>query len=85
MQDYHKTVRDFLFSNLVFDNSTALENDTSFLESGVIDSTGFLELIMFLETTYGIKVASEEMVPANLDSINRVAQFLTRKRGNPAS
>ncbi len=85
MQDYQKTVRDFLFSNLVFDNSTALENDTSFLESGVIDSTGFLELIMFLESTYGIKVASEEMVPANLDSINRVAQFLTRKRGTAAT
>jgi acyl carrier protein len=85
MEDYQKSVRDFLLANLVFDHSTPLEGDTSFLESGVIDSTGFLELIMFLETTYGIKVASEEMIPANLDSINRVAQFVARKRGTTAA
>jgi len=81
MQDYHKGIRDFIFSNLVFDDSAGLENDTSFLESGIIDSTGFLELIMFLESTYAIKVAPEEMIPGNLDSVNRAAQFLKRKLG----
>ena len=85
MRDYHKGVRDFIFSNLVFDDRAVLENDTSFLESGIIDSTGFLELIMFLEGTYGIKVAPEEMVPGNLDSLNRVAQFLKRKLGDAAA
>ena len=85
MRDYHKGIRDFIFSNLVFDDSAALENDTSFLESGIIDSTGFLELIMFLESTYAIKVAPEEMVPGNLDSVNRVAQFLKRKLGEAAA
>jgi acyl carrier protein len=79
MRDYHKGIRDFILTNLVFDDGAALGNDTSFLESGIIDSTGFLELIMFLESTYGIKIASEEMVPGNLDSINRAAQFLKRK------
>jgi acyl carrier protein len=81
MQDYHKGIRDFIFSNLVFDDSAGLENDTSFLESGIIDSTGFLELIMFMESNYAIKVAPEEMIPGNLDSVNRAAQFLKRKLG----
>ena len=81
MRDYHKGIRDFILTNLVFDEGAALGNDTSFLDSGLIDSTGFLELIMFLESTYGIKVAPEEMVPGNLDSINRAAQFLKRKLG----
>jgi len=81
MRDYHKGIRDFILTNLVFDEGAALGNDTSFLDSGLIDSTGFLELIMFLESTYGIKVAPEEMVPGNLDSIDRAAQFLKRKLG----
>jgi acyl carrier protein len=80
-----KGIRNFIFSNLIFDQGAVLENDTSFLESGIIDSTGFLELIMFLESTYGIKVAPEEMVPANLDSVNRVTQFLQRKLAAAAS
>ncbi len=83
MTDYHKEVRDFIVSNMLFDDDSALANDTSFLETGVVDSTGVLELIMFLENTYGIKIAPEEMVPENLDSINRVAQFVTRKQPNP--
>jgi acyl carrier protein len=80
MTDYHKGVRDFIVSNLLFGDGAALENDTSFLDSGAVDSTGVLELIMFLESTYGVKVAPEEMVPENLDSVDRVAQFLQRKR-----
>ena len=85
MRDYHKGIRDFILTNLVFDEGAALGNDTSFLDSGLIDSTGFLELIMFLESTYGIKVAPEEMVPGNLDSVNRAAQFLKRKLGEAAA
>ena len=77
-------IRNFIVSNLIFDQAAVLENDTSFLESGIIDSTGVLELIMFLESTYGIKVAPEEMTPGNLDSINRVTKFLQRKLGTAA-
>ena len=79
MTDYHKGVRNFIVTNLLFGDGASLENDTSFLDSGTVDSTGVLELIMFLESAYGVKVAPEEMVPENLDSINRVAQFLQRK------
>ena len=53
----------------------------SFLEGQVLDSTGFLELIAFLEEQYGIAVADEEMAPENLDSIDAIARYVARKRG----
>ena len=54
-------------------------SETSFLEEGIIDSTGILELVTFLEETYEIQIEDEELVPENLDSINNVVQFLKRK------
>ena len=83
--DYAKQVRDFVVSNFLFGEAGSLQDDTSFLDSGIIDSTGMLEMIMFLENGCGVKVEPEEMVPENLDSINRVVQFLKRKlAGAPA-
>jgi len=83
--DYAKEVRDFVVSNFLFGEAGSLQDDTSFLDSGIIDSTGMLEMIMFLENTCGVKVEPEEMVPENLDTINRVVQFLKRKlAGAPA-
>ena len=84
MTNYHLGVREFIIANLLFGEDAGLDDDTSFLDSGIIDSTGVLELIMFLESTYAVKVAPEEMLPENLDSINRVARFLTRKLSSPA-
>ena len=78
--DYTKQIRDFVVANFLFGDAGALQDDTSFLESGIVDSTGMLELIMFLETTYGLKIEPEEMIPENLDSIRRVVQFLDRKQ-----
>lgn len=77
--DYAKQVRDFVISNFLFGEAGSLKDDASFLDSGIIDSTGMLEMIMFLENTYGVKIEPEEMVPENLDSINRVVQFVKRK------
>jgi len=77
--DYAKEVRDFVISNFLFGEAGSLQDETSFLDSGIIDSTGMLEMIMFLENTFGVKIEPEEMVPENLDSINRVVQFLKRK------
>jgi acyl carrier protein len=57
-----------------------LADDASFLEHHVLDSTGFLELIAFVEETYAIKVADDEMVPENLDSIDSLVRFVARKR-----
>ena len=56
-----------------------LPSDVSFLEKGIIDSTGVLELVTFLEGTFDIKVEDEELVPENLDSVNHLVRFVNRK------
>ncbi len=78
--NYAKEIKDFVVSNFLFGDAGTLQNDTSFLSSGIIDSTGMLELIMFLENTYDIKIDPAEMIPDNLDSIDRIVQFLGRKK-----
>lgn len=80
--DHKKQIRDFVVTNFLFGEAGALQNDTSFLQSGTVDSTGMLELIMFLESTYGLKIEPEEMIPENLDSIDRAVQFLAKKQAN---
>ena len=72
-------IRGFVIENFLFGLSQKLADDESFLEAGVIDSTGVLELVGFLEAQYHIAVADEDLVPANLDSIERVARFVERK------
>ena len=54
-------------------------DDDSFLEKGIIDSTGVLELVSFLEETFNIKIEDEELVPDNLDSINKITTFIQKK------
>ena len=56
-------------------------DDASFLEQAIIDSTGMLELVLFVETNFGVKVADDELLPENLDSLERVVAFVERKRG----
>lgn len=80
--DYPSAVRKFVIDNFLFGDSSMLQDNKSFLETGVVDSTGMLELIMFLENTYRIKVEPEEMIPENLDSVNRVAEFVQRKKAS---
>jgi acyl carrier protein len=72
-------VRTFVIQNFLFGQGDSLKDDESFLEAGIIDSTGVLELVGFLETTYGITVADADLVPANLDSVERVVAFVSRK------
>ncbi len=74
-----ESVRQFIVETFLFGNGDWLEDDMSFLESGVVDSTGILELIMFLEDTFGITIADDELVPENLDSISNIANFLEDK------
>ncbi len=73
-------VRGFIVENFLFGEEKGLGDETSFLESGIIDSTGILELVAYLEETYGIKVADEELVPENLDSLANIRAYLLRKR-----
>jgi acyl carrier protein len=79
MTDYKSNIRNFIVQNFLFGQSGNLTDAASFLQEGIIDSTGVLELAMHLETTYGIKVKDEELLPENLDSINAIASFLERK------
>ena len=80
MQAEIEKIRAFIFSNFLFDaDQGTLENDTSFMEQGIIDSTGILELVEWLEETFSIKVEDDELIPENLDSVNRLGQFIARK------
>ena len=74
-------IKRFILQNFLFtSDEAAVASSESLMEKGVVDSTGILELIMHLEEQYGIKVQDEEMLPANLDSIERIAAFVERKR-----
>jgi len=74
-------VREFIFKNFLFDDTgSALDDNDSFLEKGIIDSTGMLELVAFLEEKYGIRIEDDELVPENLDSVERLVQFISRKK-----
>ncbi len=80
MSDIVQKIRQFIFDNFLFDaGEEDLGNDDSFLEQGVIDSTGVLEVVEWLEETFEITVEDEELVPENLDSVNLLARFITGK------
>ena len=79
--DYRAVVRNFVVENFLFGEDDHLKEDTSFLESGIVDSTGILELVAFLEETFNIKLEDDELIPENLDSICNVAGYLERKVG----
>jgi acyl carrier protein len=73
-------VKQFVADKFMFgQGGDKLANDTSFLETGLIDSTGVLELVMFLEEKFRVKVADEEMLPENLDSVRAIAAYVSRK------
>jgi acyl carrier protein len=74
-------VSEFVVTNYLFgDSSAAPGDDDSLVESGIIDSTGILELIEFLESRFGIEVSESETVPTNLGSIANLVSFVTAKR-----
>jgi acyl carrier protein len=74
-------LRKFILEDYLFtDDQDALRDDMSFLEEGILDSMGILEIIVFLEEEFGVAVANDEMIPANLDSIANLLGFIERKR-----
>ena len=72
-------VREFVVQNFLFGKANGLKDDTSFLEEGIIDSTGVLELVTFIEEHFKIQIEDEELIPENLDSINNVVAYLKGK------
>ncbi len=79
MNELSKAIKEFVVENFLFGESNGLEGNTSFLDEGVIDSTGILELITHIEETYGVEVEDTELIPENFDSIDNVVAFLERK------
>jgi len=81
MNEKRELMRSYIVNNFLFGDDTGLEDSTSFLESGMIDSTGILEVIGYLEDTFSIKIRDDELIPENLDSISNLLNFLSRKLG----
>ena len=81
--ELNKQVRDFVTANFYVADPASLGERTSLLDHGIIDSTGVLEVIMFIETSFGVTVEDSEMLPENLDSIERIAAFVARKTPQP--
>ena len=73
-------IRAFILENYLFtDDQSELKNDDSFLDHGILDSTGILEIIFFIEDEFKIKIKDEEMTPDNLDAVDKIVAFIHRK------
>ena len=75
-------IRGYILENLLFtDDPSQLPDDASLLDRGIIDSTGVLEIVLFLEEEFGIKVKDSDMLPENFDTVDRMVQFVVRLTG----
>jgi acyl carrier protein len=74
-----EVIRSYIVENFLFGDDSGLEDDTSFLDEGILDSTAALELVGFIEKEFSIVVDDEEVIPDNLDSIMNVVNFIDRK------
>jgi len=73
-------IKGYILENFLYGGSSdQIADDDSFLEKGIIDSTGILELVGFIEETFAVKVADEDLIPENMDSINRLGEFILSK------
>lgn len=72
-------VRQFIQKNFYVEDAAQLADDSSLVTEGIVDSTGMLEVIAFLESEFGIRVEDHETVPANLETIGRIAAFVAAK------
>ena len=77
--NYSSKIREFIVENIFFGDSESLKEDISLLEEGIIDSAGILELLMFLEKTYSIKIEDDEVIPENLDTLQNISRFIDQK------
>ena len=77
--DHSNSVRNFIVKNFLLGDGDLLKEDTSFIEEGIIDSTGILELVFFLEDSFGISIEDHELIPENMDSLQSISGFMDRK------
>lgn len=80
--DTRNDLRTFILDNFMLGrNQEEFQDSVSLLDMGIIDSTGILELVEFVEKSYGVKIEDQELVPENLDSIDNLVTFISRKTG----
>jgi acyl carrier protein len=79
-QSVEESIRHYIAQNILFrDDGYPYENSTSFLDNGIVDSINVMELVMFVEETFGIKVKDEEIVPDHFDSVERLSAYVREK------
>jgi acyl carrier protein len=76
-------IRDYVARNLLFsDDGFGYDDDASFLQEGIVDSVGVLELVLFVEETFGVEVNDQEIIPDNFDSVDKLASYIRSKTAN---
>ncbi|MFA7061383.1 MAG: acyl carrier protein [Pedobacter sp.] len=79
MQDYATQIKAFIIENFLFNaEGSSLGDDESFLESGIVDSTGILEVVAWIEETFDIRVPDTDLLPENFDTVQRLAAYMRR-------
>ena len=83
--DAREKIYEFINEQFLKEAEKTINDDTSFIEEGVIDSVGVVELVAFLEETFGFRIEDEELIPENLDSVQRLVTFVQTKMGTKTS
>jgi acyl carrier protein len=79
-----QNIRNFIATNFLFGTAFTYSDHDSFQEKGIIDSTGILELVAYVQQTFGIQIEDSELIPENLDSVQKLLDYITRKLGAEA-
>ena len=77
--DMRRKLREFIKNNFLLGNDSNLTDDDSFMGKGIVDSTGILEVVSFVEENFGFKLPDEDLMPENLDSINNLVKYVTAR------
>lgn len=81
METIEEKIRKYIADNILYSNNGyPFSDQTSFLENGIVDSMNVMEIVMYTEENFGIKVKDEDIVPANFDSVQNLAEFIRRKQ-----
>ena len=78
--EYHENIKEFVIENFLFGEGDKLNDNTNFFEESIIDSTGILELVCFVEETYNLAISDDEIVEQNFSSVNNVTTFVEKKQ-----
>ena len=79
MIDVQQEIHNHIIDKILFDDGKRLDKDVSFQESGILDSIGYLELVMFIEEKFGIKISDRELIPKNFGTLQKVSCFVQNK------